>query len=118
MQCSSASALGKRVEFFAGSFDLPRMNNEILFCSVGEIDIMANVSKLIVAISAISIVSPFLTNPVLAAKKDKAISSHQNEYVPRSRPVSGVYNVVPASSISDPASRPYHYDPGSAPNGP
>ena len=76
---------------------------------------MTNVSRLIFAIVAVSIAGLGSASPVLAAQKGKPISAHQNGYVARSRPVSDVY--IAASPVSDPASRPYHYDPGSAPNG-
>lgn len=75
-------------------------------------EIFANVSKLIfaVAIAAVSI-SPL----ALAAHKAKVIYVHQNRGLARISHASGVnFNAGPTN---DPASRPYHYDPGLAPNG-
>ena len=72
---------------------------------------MAKVSKLIFAAAIASIATP-----ALAAHRGKQIYAYRNGYVTRSDQGSGVYNVAPLGN--DPASRPYHYDPINAPNGP
>jgi hypothetical protein len=76
---------------------------------------VANVSKLIFA-AAIAIAS--IATPALAAHRGNPVHAHHNRYVTRSNQGSGVYNVAPVPLVNDPASRPYHYDPINAPNGP
>jgi hypothetical protein len=76
---------------------------------------VANVSKLIF-VAAIAGVS--IATPAVAAHRGSTVFAHQNGYVTRGGQGSGVYNVVPPPLGNDPASRPYHYDPINAPNGP
>ena len=77
-------------------------------------EIVANVSKLIFVVA---VATMGIATPALAAHKAKIIYVHQNRSLAGSGRASAVNFNAGLSSTNDPASRPYHYDPGLAPNG-
>jgi hypothetical protein len=85
--------------------------------ATAEEEIMATVSKLIfgAALAAVSIATPALAQH--ASQSDPLISAHHRQHLRVSSPSSGSPAFTspprdPRSWVGDPASRPYHYDPG------
>jgi hypothetical protein len=113
MQCSSASCSGKRDGICGDIIQYLRADNK----ASAEKEIMATVSKLIfgAAIAAVSIATPALAQH--ASQSDPPISADHRQHLrvgspPSDSPAFTSPPRDPRSWVGDPASRPYHYDPG------